>query len=118
MNTYKGRRSADCATFKDTAVQNSGDQVTVNHVNQLVSIDPGWRGHMSTWTKEPFSSGSVPCALTLIPPLGLCIISTAASSDLLCIQLSSPVPTFPAHASRVPVLQPCSMPKCLQLPSG
>ena len=118
MNSYKGMRWANCATLKDMAVQNSRDQVTVNHVNQLVSIDPGWSGFMSSRTKEPFSSGSVPCALMLIRLLVLCVISTAASSDLLHIQHSSPIPTFPTHASRASVLQPCSMPKHLPLPSG
>lgn len=41
MNNYKGMRSANCATLKDMAVQNSRDQVTVNRVNQSVLIQDG-----------------------------------------------------------------------------
>lgn len=94
MNSYKGMRSAKCATPRDR-MQNSRDQVTVYHVNAFVSTDPGWRVFMSCRTKESSSSGSVPCALTIILQLVLCVVSIAAPPELICVPDSVPYLPFP-----------------------
>lgn len=114
VNGYKGMRSAKCATPRDT-MQNSRDQVTVYLANPFVSSDPGWKVFMSCRTKEPFSSGSVPCALTIIF-LILCHFHSSTPRTALCPALR-PVPAFPIHAPRASVFQPCSVPQCSPLPS-
>lgn len=103
-------RSAKCATPRDM-MQNSRGQVTVYHVNVFVSSDPGWRVlraaelrnlfPMDLYTNHHSSTHS------------LCCFHSSTPRTALCPTLS-PVPAFPTHAS---VLQPCSVPKCLPLPS-
>lgn len=112
MNTYERTSPASCGL----AARNSRAQVAINHLNQLVNIDPRQKGFGSSRTQETFPSGCVAWihTLMLVPLLVVCSISAAAQPALPPLQLSS----WSTHPSRACILQPCNVPKHLPLPPG